>query len=333
MTWRVAGAARATTGTRANQEDAFAIWPSGAQAATQRGEGLLAVVADGMGGHAGGEIAGDLASGTFVRTFAGGNNGAVGDRLRAALEAGNAAIARHVTENASLRGMGCTLIGAWVDGEGVRWVSVGDSLLLLFRAPEVLRLNADHSLGAYLDEQARRKKISAAEAEANPYRNALRSALTGKTLEILDLQGEPYPLADGDWLILASDGIATLEGDEIGDIVYANREAAPETMAARLIDAVLAKEAPDQDNTTVLALRIEADGSAPPDEVATRIVRAESAAPPARPPPPDEGVETTQRIVQPPAYETVFRRHRTAVLAVGMTAMFLIGWLVRALLG
>lgn len=332
MTWRVAGAARATTGTRANQEDAFEIWPSGAQAATRRGEGLLAVVADGMGGHAGGEIAGDLACRTFVDTFTEADGG-TGPRLRSALDAGNAAIAAHVAQNGALRGMGCTLVAAWIDAEGLHWVSVGDSLLLLFRAPEVLRLNADHSLGAFLDDQVRRKKISAAEAESNPYRNALRSALTGKTIEIADLQPDPYPLADGDWVILASDGIGTLDGDEIGDVVYANRDAAPDAMAEALIAAVLDKEASDQDNTTVLVLRIGADGEAvPADEAPTRVLKPEPQ-PVAALVPEQDGVATTQRIVQPPAIHSLFRRHRTAILALGMGLMFVIGWALRAALG
>jgi len=331
MTWRVAGAARATTGTRANQEDAFEIWPSGARAATESGEGLLAVIADGMGGHAGGEIAGDLACKTFVRSFTSSHAG-TGERLRAALDAGNEAIAARVAASANLRGMGCTLIGAWVDSAGLHWVSVGDSLLLVFRAPDVLHVNADHSLGAFLDEQVRQGKISSGEAEANPYRNALRSALTGKAVEILDLQADPYPLVDGDWLILASDGIATLEGDEIGDIVYANREGSPERIAEALIDAVVAKGVRDQDNTTVLVLKVEADTRrASADEAPTRLLRGA--------PEPvtaafieDEGVETTQRIVQPPAYQAFFKRYRTAAFVAGMGLMFLVGWILRAAL-
>jgi len=330
MTWRVAGAARATTGTRANQEDAFEIWPPGAQAATQRGEGLLAVVADGMGGHAGGEVAGQLACQTFVATFAGAG-GETGARMRASLDAANAAIAARTAQNGNLKGMGCTLVAAWIDRAGLRWTSVGDSLLLLFRAPEVLRLNADHSLGAYLDDQARHKKISSAEAQANPYRNALRSALTGKTIEIVDLQAEPYPLAAGDWLILASDGIGTLEGDEIGDIVYANREATPEAMAESLIAAVVAKKEPDQDNTTVLVLCVAEDADEA-DEAPTRIVRAEPQ-PAAAIAEEDDGVATTQRIVQPPLIHDLIRRHRSLVFGAGMGLMFLIGWLLRALLG
>ncbi len=327
MTWRVAGAARATIGTRAKQEDAFAIWPSAAHPAPRDGEGVLAVVADGMGGHAGGEVAGRLACETFVSAFRS-RQGAAGARLHAALEASNAAIAARAAENAGLRGMGCTLVGAWIDGEGLRWVSVGDSLLLLFRAPDVLRLNADHSLGAFLDNQVRQGKVSAGEAESNPYRNALRSAVTGKKIDILDLQEGPYPLAAGDWLILASDGILSLAGDEIGDIVYANRDVGAGEMAERLIAAVEAKRDPDQDNTTVVVLKIEDDATATTtDETPTRILKVES------PSVTGSGVETTQRVQRPPAAHELFRRYRSWVVGIGMGLMFLIGWMLRAALG
>lgn len=332
MTWRVAGAARATVGARANQEDAFAIWPSGAQAVTRHGGGMLAVVADGMGGHAGGEVAGRLACDTFVAAFSDAR-GNPADRLRMALESANAAIAARAAADGRLRGMGCTLIGAWIDADGLRWVSVGDSLLLLFRAPRVLRLNADHSLGAFLDEQARRNRISAAEARNNPHRNALRSALTGKTVEILDLAADPYPLADGDCLVLASDGIATLTGNEIGDIVYAARGAAPERTAEKLIAAVLSKKDPEQDNTTALVLRIAADPvRVAADEAPTRVLRPEAARV-ALLASEDDGVATTRRLVLPRAYEAFLRRHRNVMLCLGMAAMFAMGWLLRALLG
>jgi len=327
MTMLVAGAARATTGTRARQEDAFAIWPSGARAATRRGEGLLAVVADGMGGHAGGEIAGRLACETFVAAFSAGE-GAPAVRLEAALGAANRAIATHAARNAALRGMGCTLIGAWIDREGLKWVSVGDSLLLLFRCPEVRRLNADHSLGAFLDEQARQSHISAGEAEANPYRNALRSALTGKSIEIVDLRAEPYRLVPGDWLVLASDGIATLAGDEIGDVIYANRNASEAGMAERLIAAVAAKNAPDQDNTTVLALKIMEDldpAASGGDEAPTRRVHAALLD--------TAEIATTERILLPPRVRALLHRYRSYAIGLGMGLMFLIGWLLRALFG
>lgn len=330
MTWRVAGAARATTGKRAGQEDAFGLWPPHAEARPFMGKGMLAVVTDGMGGHAGGEVAGSLACETFVTVFAGLSAeeaaAAPSDRLKVALDAANAAIASRAAENTGLAGMGCTLVAAWLDREGLRWISVGDSLLLLFRAPNVRRLNADHSLGAFLDERARHREITRKEAERNPYRNALRSALTGKALELVDLRRVPYPLQPGDWLILASDGIATLTGDEICDLVYAAREVSPHDMAERLIAAVLDKDDPSQDNTTVVVLKIGEDPAAP-DEAPTRVLRDERE--PAEPI--EDGEAATLQTAQPASALATARRHRALLFVLGMAVMFLAGWALRAL--
>ena len=96
--------------------------------------------------------------------------------------------------------MGCTIVAAWIDDLGIRWTSVGDSLLLLYRLPDVIRLNADHSLGSFLDEQARQNKITRSEARRNRNRNALRSALTGSKIDLIDLRSEPLELRPGDWV-------------------------------------------------------------------------------------------------------------------------------------
>ncbi|MFA5951931.1 MAG: protein phosphatase 2C domain-containing protein [Hyphomicrobium sp.] len=274
MSMLVAGAARATIGSRATQEDSFQLWPPAASALVTKGEELLCIVADGMGGHAAGEVAAGLAAQAFVESFATDTRGN-DERLGASLEKSNAAIAARSNDDGNTRGMGCTLVAAAIDGRGVTWVSVGDSLLLLYRHPNVLRLNADHSLGAFLDEQVRRNALTEREAQRNPHRHALRSALTGKELDLIDLEADPYELQDGDWLLLASDGIASLTGDEIGDIAYANKDAQPQVMADRLVEAVVGKGRIDQDNTTVVAVRVtkiavEVD----PSEAPTRIKQA-----------------------------------------------------------
>ncbi|KAB2858873.1 MAG: serine/threonine-protein phosphatase, partial [Bauldia sp.] len=319
-------------GGRPYQEDDFGFL-NDLKETDPRPSHLLVVLADGMGGHSGGAHASALAVDTFLVSYQGAT-GSVTDRMVKSLNESNDRIRTDSEGNPQLAGMGCTLVGAWIDAEGLRWVSVGDSLLLLFRAPKVLRLNADHSLGAFLDEQVRRNRMSAAEAAANPHRNALRSALTGKAIEILDLAADPYPLADGDWLVLASDGLATLTGNEIGDIVYAARDAAPERMAEKLISAVLAKEDPEQDNTTALVLRIAGDAArVAADEAPTRILRPEATLVAALLPDEGDRVATTRRIVLPPAYEAFLRRHGSVLLGLGMVAMFAIGWLLRALLG
>jgi protein phosphatase len=223
-----------------------------------------------MGGHTGGAIAGQTACKTFTEAFAAAST-PLEARLKSALQASNEALAKGVEQNSALRGMGCTLIGSWIDELGLRWTSVGDSLLLLYRMPDVIRLNADHSLGSFLDEQARQNRISRSEARRNRNRNALRSALTGSKIDLIDLRGEPLELRPGDWVLLASDGICTLDGDEIADVMYRYRQSTPEEMADGLIAAVVQKAVADQDNTTVVAVRIDEAKSAS-DDVTTRIV-------------------------------------------------------------
>jgi PPM family protein phosphatase len=257
MTLLLASAARATVGGRSGQEDAFRLWPGeGVVQPKPESGGLLAVLADGMGGHTGGAIAGQTACRTFAEVFA--NSSASAEaRLKAALQASNEALAKGVEQNAALKGMGCTLVAAWIDDLGLRWTSVGDSLLLLYRLPDVIRLNADHSLGSFLDEQARQNKITRSEARRNRNRNALRSALTGSKIDLIDLRAEPLELRPGDWVLLASDGICSLPGDEIADVAYRLRQSTPEEMAEALIAAVTQKGLVDQDNATVVAVRID----------------------------------------------------------------------------
>ena len=268
----LASAARATTGARSGQEDAFQLWPADGVARPE-GEsgGLLAVLADGMGGHTGGAVAGQTACSTFAEVFAAAAT-PYDQRLQSALDASNEALAKGVEENAALRGMGCTIVAAWMDTLGIRWASVGDSLLLLYRFPDVIRLNADHSLGSFLDEQVRQNRISASEAKQHQNRNALRSALTGSKIDLIDLRSEPLELHAGDWILIASDGICSLEGDEIADVVYNFRQSTPDEMADGLIAAVARKGVAGQDNTTVVAIRVDAAKVAP-DAETTRVLR------------------------------------------------------------
>src|ERR1700730_5185225 len=257
MSLLLASAARATVGARSGQEDSFQVWPAEGVARCDAEEaGLLAVVADGMGGHTGGAIAGQTACATFMEAFAASAT-PYEERLQTALRASNEALARGVENNAALRGMGCTLLAAWIDAAGMRWTSVGDSLLLLYRFPEVIRLNADHSLGFLLDEQARQNIITPSEAKAHLSRRALRSALTGSRIELIDMHGEPLEIRSGDWVVLASDGICSLGGDEMADVIGRHRHATPAAMGEGLIEAVLDKGVAGQDNTTVVVVRVD----------------------------------------------------------------------------
>lgn len=253
-------AIRTTKGARDYQEDAAAFWPpegassGGPEVPTANATRLVAVLADGMGGHTAGALASSMVCENFISAYAG-LNGARPKRLLQALKRANAAIADKVERNPVLSGMGSTVVAAVFADDGVEWVSVGDSPLLLFRRGEIALLNEDHSLAPELDRMAAAGRMTVEEAKHDPRRHMLRSAVTGEELDLIDLTGRPLMLEPGDYIILASDGLQTLEMTEIQRVVAAYAEDGAEAVAGALIRAVEAVRDPHQDNTTVFAVR------------------------------------------------------------------------------
>ncbi|MDO9382164.1 MAG: protein phosphatase 2C domain-containing protein [Hyphomicrobiaceae bacterium] len=265
-------ASRATRGARNYQEDTALVWPSvlpGADAsaleqpaAATNGSSapLVAVLADGMGGHAGGALASRMACESFIKSYAAtdpAENAKLPEteRLVEALRAANDAIAATVVTNPMLTGMGSTLVGVVFSTAGVEWVSVGDSPLLLYRRGEIAMLNEDHSLAPELDRMAAAGKITAEEARKDPRRHMLRSAVTGDDIDMVDVSRTPLRVEPGDYIILASDGLQTLETSEIERVVTAYASDGPQAVANALIRAVEAVRDPHQDNATVVAVR------------------------------------------------------------------------------
>lgn len=262
---------RATQGGRRYQEDTCLLWPgdrvTGLDVTPALPEGhLLAVLGDGMGGHVGGAMASSVACTAFTRNFAGGfvaSEHGLMQRLVTTLEAANGALAQKTFEQPMYQGMGTTLVAAYFAphelGSGLSWVSVGDSLLYLWRRNELARLNEDHSLAPELDKMAADGVMSEQEAHADPRRHFLRSALTGNDIEMIDVTPRPLPLAEGDVVIVASDGLHTLDDEELTRVVAQFKPDGVERIAQGLIDAVMARRLPHQDNTTVIVTAVGAD--------------------------------------------------------------------------
>lgn len=256
-------ALQASQGARPRQEDYASLWRPETLETDTVTYPLLAVLADGMGGHVSGQVASQLACEAFISSFSQ-DSGDLGPRMAGALDNANSAIAGKVTAEPDHRGMGCTLIAAYLDEEGLRWVSVGDSALLLLRDGKLHRLNADHSHGALLDKQASEGIISKEAAETDSRRRALRSALTGERIPIQEIHAQVLKLQIGDKLIVASDGLLTLSGDEIANISENTDVKRPDALNNRLITSVNDKKIARQDNTTIVAIGvIESDGRAP----------------------------------------------------------------------
>jgi protein phosphatase len=151
--------------------------------------------------------------------------------------------------------MGSTLVGAKFGCDGLEWVSVGDSPMFLYRHGEIALLNEDHSLAPALDQLVAEGKLSAERARTDPRRHMLRSAITGEEVDMVDVSRRPLPLESGDYVVLASDGIHTLEPSEIARVITAYGRDGCEVLAEALIRAVEQVRDPHQDNTTVIVVR------------------------------------------------------------------------------
>ena len=243
-------AAAQIDGARDYQEDAFLVTYLG-ERATQNGS--LLIVADGMGGHAAGNVASNMAVQTFNREVV--THFPCDDMpgiLRGAVDQANQSIQETVRETQALKGMGCTFVAVVIDDDEVYWVSVGDSHLYLVRDGELFKLNADHSYGGFLDRMA--AQGTPVEAEAGFSRNMLMSALTGEPIAEVDCPPTPVQVQAGDRLVIASDGLDTLSSDQIiacCDMARSARETVDD-----LLDNVQSARRPKQDNTSVVVLAV-----------------------------------------------------------------------------
>lgn len=231
----------ALVGGRSSQQDTFLVEPLAHGA-------LLAIVADGMGGHAEGALASKLAATKFRDAFV--TAQAHGSALRAAfneaLGAANRAVDEAQRDYPEREGMGTTLLAAHLSAEGLAWISVGDSLLLVEQDGVLRRLNEDHSLRAVVG----RGRESASK---------LRSAVTGTSIALIDCMADPVRLAVGDRVVVASDGLLTLSMDRVAGALAALRAGTAQQAADNILGLVDQVAAARQDNCTVLVLDSRSD--------------------------------------------------------------------------
>ncbi len=215
---------------------------------------FLMILADGMGGHKGGQLASERAIQAFMDAYYV-TNGNATQRLRTSLLKANEQLMLEKEAELALESMGCTLVAVAISKNTVEWVSVGDSPLWLFRNNKLQRLNADHSMKPVLKAQVEKGELTAEQAKTHPERNMLRSALTGKDIELID-QGK-QPIFPGDRIVLTSDGILSLTTREIEQQLLVTNINAQQAVNG-LLDAIVAKAKAGQDNTTILLANIPA---------------------------------------------------------------------------
>ena len=209
---------------------------------------ILLVVADGLGGHRGGEVASRLAVDLLGRHFVEGD-GDPAARLTQAISNVNREILRQAGEDRALKGMGTTVVCLLMALDGRSYVAhVGDSRLYRLRTGQIEVLTEDHSLVATL---VREGVLSEEEARHDPRRNQILQALGVR--EDLEIDVAPVSPQPGDAYLLCSDGLhGLLEDHEIGRLAGLSDE--PETAIEKLIAA--ANDAGGTDNVTCLLARI-----------------------------------------------------------------------------
>ena len=254
---------------RTANEDFFGYWESDDDRTFDL-KGRLAVVCDGMGGHAGGEIASRLAVKTIIAEYESDTSENVMEALRRCIEEANKAVYAEATkpDNELLKGMGTTVTALVHRREVVYFGQVGDSRAYLIRGNAIRQMTKDHSLVQQLVDEG---LLEESEMENHPDKNVILRSLGVKPKVEVDISYAP--LAPGDIYLLCSDGLSGLvTNDEMLSVVRAGVQQGDDLRAIceRLID--MANQYGGHDNITVQLLRVDeiagaATNNADPDTV------------------------------------------------------------------
>jgi protein phosphatase len=227
----------------------------------------LLVVADGMGGHAGGDIASSIAIGRMVSLDGESHGGDdVTDHLVRSLAAANAEIQSQVEHTPELQGMGTTVTALLRAGNKVALAHIGDSRAYLMRGGSFSQITHDHSFVQSLVDDGR---ITAEEADSHPQRSLVTRVLTGAHDDEPDLMVRE--VRPGDRFLLCSDGLSGFVArDTIEEVLSAGNKVGP--TADRLVELALRAGAPD--NVTVVVADVVDLDSGPAPSTAPQVVGA-----------------------------------------------------------
>lgn len=241
---------------RNHNEDAFALFE----------EDSLFVLADGMGGHASGEVASQLAVdsvGAFFKEtaedqertwpFKGSKklNYDAG-RLEVAVKLANQCIFETSSQKKTHENMGTTVVATYMSPQAAYIAHVGDSRVYRLRDGKLEQLTRDHSL---LNDYLKTNRLTPEEIEAFPHKNVIVRALGMRATVEVDIA--PIEPRVGDFYVLCSDGLSgMITDDEIADIIQRDR-----IDLERCTNALIeqANESGGHDNVTVVLIRVDAD--------------------------------------------------------------------------
>lgn len=231
---------------RENNEDKFEFFqPDDEDVLALKGS--FYAVADGMGGHAAGQIASEIALKTTMKAYYADSSPMVEESLRSAVQQANGLIydaARAISER---NGMGTTLTALVVRGEEAFIAQVGDSRCYRLRGSRIEQLTDDHS---WVNEQVKRGALRQDEAEMSPFKNVITRSVGNAPSVDVDIFTDG--IEAGDQFLLCSDGLSNeVSAEDMRDAMKRN---SPSRAAWDLVE--LALEHGGRDNCTVLILKI-----------------------------------------------------------------------------
>ncbi|MFC4376539.1 protein phosphatase 2C domain-containing protein [Nocardia halotolerans] len=286
----------------------------------------LLALADGMGGHAAGEVASQLMIAALAHLDDDEPGEDILTKLDRATRSGNAAIADHVEAEPELDGMGTTLTAILFAGRKLGLVHIGDSRAYLLRDGELAQITRDDTFVQSLVDEGR---ITAEQAHTHPQRSLIMRALTGNEIEPTLIMREARA---GDRYLLCSDGLSDVVSDEtIGNTM---REGSTDECADRLIELALRSGGPDN-VTVVVADVIDLDyGQSHPIVAGAASTEDEEDAPPPntaagraaamRPP----RAQPRRAATPAPPPETKSHKLRWVLLSVALIAAVAVGLVV-----
>ncbi len=240
-------------GARHSQQDSFGFADPQDQDFLAHG-GFIAVICDGMGGMEHGETASRTAVQAFLEAYQRkAPDESIPDALLRSVREANEAVVMQAAVLNAVENMGTTLVAAALTPGGFYHISVGDSAIFRVTASEVAMVNRHHVFSNFLDEAVDRGVMSREDADRHPERESLTSYIGVRNLEEIDRNLEAWELAEGESVLLASDGMfKSLEGDEL----LAGLHGPPQTWPETLVSKTLAKGFEFQDNVTVVSVTI-----------------------------------------------------------------------------
>lgn len=227
-------------GKRQVQEDSFSTF--------ETENGMIAIVADGMGGLEYGKVASSTAVKMFIEEYT--KEYELYDIQKFLINSAYTANDK-VVDMANGRKIGTTLIATIIKDNFLHWISVGDSRIYLHRKGQLIKLNKEHTYESILNKLYESGEISKKEINKHPQKEFLTSYIGYENFHEIDYSRSPIQLSRGDKVVLMSDGIyKSISESELKEIM--SKKCDPDTKCELITDKIEKKNISNQDNMTVI---------------------------------------------------------------------------------